>query len=48
MTWRSTTVPTQQLPALLATIRRDGGTVVSTKPQTDHVLVTWTVRSHGA
>ena len=45
MTWHSATVPTPQLSAFLATIRREGGTIVSSKPRADHVHVTWTVRS---
>ena len=48
MTWNSTTVPNDRLAALLMTIRSTGGTVTNSKPQTDHVRVTWTTPTHSS
>jgi len=42
MTWRTATVPTDRLAALLASIRSDGGTVTSSHPDCGQVCVIWT------
>jgi len=46
MTWHDATVPTDGLTALLASIRDEGGTVTSCKPEAEGVHVTWTTEAH--
>jgi hypothetical protein len=45
MKWHTVVVPAERLAALAATIRRDGGTITSCRPQPDGVRVTWTAPS---
>jgi hypothetical protein len=48
MTWHSTVVPTADLGTLLDRIRGLGGTVTSSRPETDGwASVTWTTTSGG-
>jgi len=42
MTWHTATVPPDRLAPLLASIRRAGGVVTSSRPQRDGVRITWT------
>jgi hypothetical protein len=45
MTWHTRTVPPEALAALLASIRKLGGTVACSRPGSDGVRVTWTTAS---
>jgi hypothetical protein len=42
MTWHTVVVASDRLAALLTTIRTDGGTITSCRPDVDRVSVTWT------
>lgn len=47
MTWHSTVVPAADLATLLDRIRSMGGTVTSSRPETNGARVTWTTTSGG-
>ena len=48
MTWTIETVDPDRLPALLASVRKAGGTVTSCRPEADGVHVTWTAPTEAA
>jgi hypothetical protein len=43
LSWHTVTVPLEELPRLVAQVRRDGGVITSSRPSADGSIVTYVV-----